>query len=160
MRSVEIPCALAGARTRDVISLWVAGTLQECGSQICSEPGHLRLTGNCWHFVTAKQFFCVRTVCFLPGTRMTEHMWRALDGHSRVRQARLGDASPVLPALAHSWNLARGGMGETPAAAGRQGRIALTLAAARIGPGALRGRSPRTREAACGRPPRIAVISG
>ena len=38
------------------------------------------------------------------------------------------------------------GWWDVRAAAGRQLRIALTLAAARFGPGALRGRSPRTRE--------------
>ena len=45
-------------------------------------------------------------------------------------------------------------MGFRRVAAGRQFHISHTLAAARTGPGALRGRSPRTREAACGRPPK------
>jgi len=51
------------------------------------------------------------------------------------------------------------GWGDVRAAARRQLRIALTLATARIGPGALRGRSPRTREGR--RPDRpTAVVSG
>ena len=70
--------------------------------------------------------------------------------------------------VGHNWALPRlaglrwhilgtcqdGGWGRSTAAAGRQLHIALTLAATRTGPGALRGRSPRTREAACGRPPK------
>ena len=47
------------------------------------------------------------------------------------------------------------GMGRSTAAAGGQGHIAFTVDAGGVlGEGALRGRSPRTREAACGRPPK------
>ncbi len=51
-------------------------------------------------------------------------------------------------------------MGRSTAAAGGQGHIALTLdAAGVVGEGALRGRSPRTREGRIGPTAQTAVVS-
>ena len=58
----------------------------------------------------------------------------------------MGVASPALTALAHSGNLPKDGTGKARSAAGREIHKIHTLAAARVGPGALRGFRPRIKE--------------
>ena len=77
-------------------------------------------------------------------------LWRALDGHGGERWAYVRVATPVLLALAHFRNLPGGGGIRGPT---RDGTVVLPTHWLRrevVGEGALRGRSPRTREGRIG----------
>ena len=59
-----------------------------------------------------KAMFCVCTVCGLSGGNVPPpYLKGARAGHSGERWAYMGVASPALPALAHTWNLPRRGVG-------------------------------------------------
>ena len=81
------------------------------------------------------------------------------DGHSGERWVQVGVASPVLPALAHTWNLPRRGMGGKPGRSGSSRSYCHTLDAAGGFRGGVAGAEP-PHKGGPNRPDRTTAVVG
>ena len=135
---------LRGMARRKEVSGNSSSCLEWNSTRLTLRPQHVRIHCFCSEAlilaslrsfaVTAKPFLadalCGSSLNPDCWNALSGNQWRALDGNSCVFLARLGAASPSLPAMAHAWNPTQGGTWEARAAAGRHFHIAHTLPAA------------------------------